>query len=87
MGRGFESLLFCHFGMNTEIKNKVKEILGEMYPNYCFVVLDEVGEVHCEYTSPAVARMLLNESQRNIGMDPLLDIDWDDDDDLEGIKL
>jgi hypothetical protein len=37
--------------MDEEILNKIKEILGEYYPNYCIIVLDQEGEVQSEYTT------------------------------------
>ena len=48
--------------MDEEIAAKVKEILGEYYPNYLIVVLDEEGEVQSSCTSFSVGRMLLKEA-------------------------
>ena len=46
--------------MDEEILGKVKEILGEYYPNYIIIVLDEVGEVQSDYTTVSVARINLS---------------------------
>tara|TARA_Y100000114_G_scaffold137703_1_gene140172 strand:- start:649 stop:840 length:192 start_codon:yes stop_codon:yes gene_type:complete len=48
--------------MDEEVAEKVKEILGEYYPNYLIVVLDEEGEVQSQSTSFSVGRMLLKEA-------------------------
>tara|TARA_Y100000114_G_scaffold87135_1_gene80575 strand:- start:10207 stop:10404 length:198 start_codon:yes stop_codon:yes gene_type:complete len=48
--------------MDEEIVARVKEILGEYYPNYLIVVLDEEGEVQSSCTSFSVGRMLLKEA-------------------------
>lgn len=66
------------------IMDKVKEILGEHYPNYLFVVLDQDGCVCTEYTSVPVGRMLISEAKREL-VDPIPDIDWDDDDDFKKV--
>lgn len=66
--------------MNEEIIAKLKEILGEHYPNYLIVVLDEEGEVQSEYTSVSVCRMLLREASLDF-KDDKVEVLWDDDDD------
>lgn len=48
--------------MDEEIAAKLKEILGEYYPNYLIVVLDEEGEVQSSCTSFSVGRMLIKEA-------------------------
>ena len=48
--------------MNKEISDKIKEILGEFYPNYLVLVLDEEGEVQSRCTSFSVGRMLIKEA-------------------------
>ena len=48
--------------MDEEIAAKLKEILGEYYPNYLIVVLDQEGEVQSTCTSFSVGRMLIREA-------------------------
>ena len=48
--------------MNEEISDKIKEIIGEFYPNYLVLVLDEEGEVQSRCTSFSVGRMLIKEA-------------------------
>ena len=62
--------------MDDEILNKLKEILGEHYPNYCIIVLDEEGEVQSEYTTVSVARMLIREASLDF-RDDNVEVVWD----------
>lgn len=63
--------------MDEEILSKLKEILGEHYPNYLIVVLDEEGEVQSEYTTVSVARMLLREASLDF-RDDNVEVIWDE---------
>ena len=68
--------------MDEEILDKIKEIIGEYYPNYCIIVLDQEGEVQSEYTTVSVARMLLREASldfRDDNVEVVWDIDETDD--------
>lgn len=62
--------------MDEEILDKLKEILGEHYPNYCIIVLDEEGEVQSEYTTVSVARMLIREASLDF-RDDNVEVIWD----------
>lgn len=64
--------------MDQEILDKLKEILGEHYPNYLIVVLDEEGEVQSEYTTVSVARMLLREASLDF-RDDNVEVIWDEE--------
>jgi hypothetical protein len=63
--------------MDEEILGKVKEILGEYYPNYIIIVLDEVGEVQSDYTTVSVARMLMREAALEF-KDDSVEVIWDE---------
>ncbi len=63
--------------MEEEILAKMKEILGEYYPNYLIVVLDEEGEVQSDYTSVSVGRMLLREASLDFKDDDV-EVIWDE---------
>jgi|TARA_R110002153_G_scaffold72533_2_gene189691 hypothetical protein len=65
--------------MDEEILDKLKEILGEHYPNYCIIVLDEEGEVQSEYTTVSVARMLIREASLDF-RDDNVEVVWDIED-------
>lgn len=64
--------------MNEETRAKLKEILGEHYPNYLIVVLDEEGEVQTDYTSVSVGRMLVREASLDF-RDDNIEVIWDDE--------
>lgn len=64
--------------MNEEILDKLKEILGEYYPNYLIVVLDEEGEVQSDYTTVSVARMLMREAAMDF-RDEDYEVIWDEE--------
>lgn len=66
--------------MNEEVIARLKEILGEHYPNYLIVVLDEEGEVKSDYTSVSVGRMLIREASLDF-RDDNVQVLWDDEDD------
>lgn len=65
--------------MDEEILGKLKEILGEYYPNYMIIVLDESGEVQSDYTTISVARMLMREAALEF-KDDSVEVVWDDED-------
>jgi hypothetical protein len=65
--------------MDEEILGKLKEILGEYYPNYMIIVLDESGEVQSDYTTVSVARMLMREAALDF-RDDSVEVVWDDED-------
>ncbi len=65
--------------MDQETLAKLKEILGEHYPNYCIIVLDEEGEVQSEYTTVSVARMLLREASLDF-RDDNVEVLWEEED-------
>jgi len=66
--------------MSQEVLDKLKEILGEHYPNYCIIVLDEEGEVQSEYTTVSVARMLLREASLDF-RDDNVEVLWEEEED------
>ncbi len=64
--------------MDEEVLAKLKEILGEYYPNYMIIVLDESGEVQSDYTTISVARMLMREAALDF-RDDSVEVVWDDE--------
>ena len=65
--------------MDEEVLGKLKEILGEYYPNYMIIVLDESGEVQSDYTTVSVARMLMREAALDF-RDDSVEVVWEDED-------
>jgi len=67
------------------IYNQIRGILGEHFENYCFIVMDEQGELFYDYNHLPAGRMLLREMQLEIS-DDNIEIEWDfgnDSDELD----
>ena len=67
------------------IYDQIRGILGEHFENYCFIVMDEQGELFFDYNHLPAGRMLLNEMQQEISEDNI-EIEWEietDPDDQE----
>ena len=65
------------------IYDQIRGILGEHFENYCFIVMDEQGELFFDYNHLPAGRMLLNEMQQEISEDNI-EIEWEFEDDQEG---
>jgi hypothetical protein len=74
------------------IYDQIRGILGEHFENYCFIVMNEQGELFYDYNHLPAGRMLLHEMQLEIGDDNVqigndnIEIEWElesDPDDLE----
>ncbi len=67
------------------IYDQVRGILGEHFENYCFIVMDEQGELFYDYNHLPAGRMLLREMQEEISEENI-EIEWEfegDQDDEE----
>ena len=68
------------------IYDQIRGILGEHFENYCFIVMDEQGELFFDYNHLPAGRMLLREMQEEISEENI-EIQWefesDQDDDEE----
>ena len=58
------------------IYNQIRGILGEHFENYCFIVMDERGELFYDYNHLPAGRMLLREMQLEIS-DDNIEIEWE----------
>jgi hypothetical protein len=61
------------------IYEQVKGILGEHFDNYCFVVMDEIGEIFYDYNHLPAGKMLLHEAQKEINAHNI-EIEWIEED-------
>ena len=67
------------------IYDQIRGILGEHFEHWCFIVMNEDGEVFFDYDHLPSGRMLINEMYQEVSMDDNeLDIDWDIDEDADG---
>jgi len=69
------------------IYDQIRGILGEHFEHWCFIVMDEQGEVFFDYDHLPSGRMLINEMYQEVRTDDNdLDIDWDFDDSQDDIS-
>ena len=67
------------------IYDQIRGILGEHFENYCFIVMDNKGELFFDYNHLPAGRMLLREMEEEISEENI-EIEWEfegDQDDEE----
>ena len=67
------------------IYDQIRGILGEHFENYCFIVMDNKGELFFDYNHLPAGRMLLREMGEEISEENI-EIEWEfesDQDDEE----
>ena len=76
------------------IYDQIRGILGEHFHNFCFIVMDEEGELFYDYTNYRIGKMLMKESLEDLNselgdIELVWDIDEDDepDTDADGYEL
>ena len=69
-------------GSYEPVYDQVRGILGEHFENYCFIVMDEQGELFYDYNHLPAGRMLLREMQEEIS-DENIEIQWEFEDDSD----
>ena len=69
-------------GSYEPIYDQIRGILGEHFENYCFIVMDEQGELFYDYNHLPAGRMLLREMQEEISEENL-EIQWEFEDDSD----
>ena len=67
------------------IYDQVRGILGEHFENYCFIVMNEEGQIFFDYNHLPAGKMLINEMQYEI-RDDNLDIEWEFGSDLDDLE-
>jgi hypothetical protein len=64
------------------IYDQIRGILGEHFHNFCFVVMDEDGELFYDYTNYRIGKMLMTEALDDLDSDfGGDDFEWPDDGD------
>jgi hypothetical protein len=61
------------------IYDQIRGILGEHFENYCFIVMDEIGEIFYDYNHLPAGKMLLYEAQKEI-IAQNIEIEWIEED-------
>ena len=70
------------------IYDQVRGILGEHFEDWCFIVMNEKGEVFFDYDHLPSGRMLINEMHQEVRTDsPEINWDIDDNQDDEGTTV
>ena len=70
------------------IYDQVRGILGEHFEHWCFIVMNEKGEVFFDYDHLPSGRMLINEMHQEVRTDsPEINWDIDDNQDDEGTTV
>ena len=64
------------------IYDQIRGILGEHFENYCFIVMDDKGELFFDYNHLPAGRMLLREMQEEISEENI-EIEWEFEDDSD----
>jgi hypothetical protein len=67
------------------IYDQVRGILGEHFENYCFIVMNDQGQIFFDYNHLPAGKMLINEMQYEIREDNL-DIEWEFGNDPEDLE-
>ena len=63
-----------------DLFDKIRGNLGEHFPNYMFIVLDDDGDLFYDYTNYKVGKMLINETKLDMdGKMDILDIIWENE--------
>jgi len=64
------------------IYDQIRGILGEHFENYCFIVMDDKGELFFDYNHLPAGRMLLREMEEEISEENM-EIEWEFEDDSD----
>ena len=64
------------------IYDQIRGILGEHFENYCFIVMDDKGELFFDYNHLPAGRMLLREMEEEISEENM-EIEWEFEDDQD----
>lgn len=63
---------------HDELFDRIRGNLGEHFPNYMFIVMDDDGDLFYDYPNHRVGKMLLKETHEDMNSE-FLEISWDDE--------
>lgn len=73
------------------IYDQIRGILGEHFHNFCFIVMDDDGDLFYDYTNYRIGKMLMTEALEDLNPVDCDELDWseltDDDDEDDGAIL
>ena len=59
------------------VYDQIRGILGEHFHNFCFIVMDDDGDLFYDYTNYRVGKMLMTEAVEDLNSD-VDELDWED---------
>ena len=62
---------------HDDLFDRVRGNLGEHFPNYMFIVMDDDGDLFYDYPNYRVGKMLIKETKEDMEGD-ILDIVWEE---------
>ena len=58
-------------------KDQIRGILGEHFHNFCFIVMDDDGDLFYDYTNYRVGKMLMTEAIEDLNSE-VDELDWEE---------
>ena len=59
------------------VYDQIRGILGEHFHNFCFIVMDDDGDLFYDYTNYRVGKMLMTEAVEDLNSE-VDELDWED---------
>ena len=59
------------------VYDQIRGILGEHFHNFCFIVMDDEGDLFYDYTNYRVGKMLMTEAVEDLNSE-VDELDWEE---------
>jgi hypothetical protein len=59
------------------VYDQIRGILGEHFHNFCFIVMDDDGDLFYDYTNYRVGKMLMTEAAEDLNSE-VDELDWEE---------
>jgi|TARA_B110000977_G_C10668051_1_gene334545 hypothetical protein len=59
------------------VYDQIRGILGEHFHNFCFIVMDDDGDLFYDYTNYRVGKMLMTEAVEDLNSE-VDELDWEE---------
>lgn len=46
--------------------DRIRAIISEHFPNFCFIVMDDDGDLYYDYTNVRIGKMLMREAEEDM---------------------
>jgi len=65
---------------HDDLFDRIRGNLGEHFPNYMFIVMDDEGDLYYDYSNYRVGKMLIQEASLDMnGKVDMLDVIWEEE--------